>query len=158
MTIKSSALVDISKLPMMTVEAGVPPLYPQICERFPDVPGKKGVLFAWGRTIYNPDKIIIPKDLAIHEAMHGVRQEAYVDPTTGHKGVAVWWVRYLVDKDFRLVEEVMAHKAEATALLEKYGMSRVSRRKITAHVASRLANPLYQFGINRAQAEKLLEA
>jgi hypothetical protein len=152
MTIQEKSLVDIRGLPVMTVEATVPPIYDKICAAFPRVPGKHGVIYAWGRTIYNPDMIVIPKDLAIHEAMHGIRQEVY------EGGVIAWWERYLIDRDFRLVEEVMAHKAEATALLAKYGMSRASRRKITAHVASRLANPVYQFGIDRAQAERLLEA
>lgn len=158
MAIKQTSLVDLRALPIMTVEAERPPIYDKICAKFPLVPMKRGVIYAWGRTIFNPDKIVIPKDLAIHEAMHGIRQEAYVDPRGGEGGIIAWWNRYLDDHDFRLVEEVMAHKAEATALIEKYGASRVARRKITAHVAARLANPIYQFKIARDEAQRLLEA
>lgn len=112
-----------------------PPNYREVNAAF-NIRGK-GVIFAWGDTIYNPSRVKIPPELIAHETVHGLRQNG--DP-------AGWWKRYIADPAFRLDEEIPAHQAEY----------RVSG-KLDA-IAARLSGPLYGNLISLDKALSLIGA
>lgn len=125
---------------------GFPPNYAKIVEAFPFVKTAKGPLFCYGTTVYytGTDK----PDLALmrHEGVHSMRQGA--DPDG-------WWDRYIKDKPFRFVEELLAHRVEWQTY-EKYG--RNERRCHKKQIAERLAGPLYGHMVKRNAAVALLTA
>lgn len=103
-----------------------PPNYRDIVKAFPIIRGKT-VAFAYGGTIYNPNRWDMPPQIIAHEKVHMERQGS--DP-------AGWWTRYIAEPIFRLDEEILAHRAEVHFL----GM--LSWRDIET-IARRLASPLY---------------
>lgn len=117
-----------------------PPLFAEIDAAF-HIAGKP-VLFAFGDTIYNPERVPVTIALDAHEGVHGFRQ-----------GVDVlgWWRRYIADPEFRLVEELLAHKAEYDLLCASAG-SRNVRRFFLRQVAGKLSSPLYGRLISFEQA------
>lgn len=123
-----------------------PPIYKEIERTFPLVK-RGGVIFAWGDTIFNPFKVDIPTQLRVHEQVHGVRQGS---------DVFGWWLRYLHEPEFRLVEETVAHLAEMKVLFGP-NPNRQMKRRIILSTAKRLANPVYRYGCSRKKAEKLLK-
>ncbi|KKL11234.1 hypothetical protein LCGC14_2547850 [marine sediment metagenome] len=129
----------------MEIVFDFPPIYDEIRSVFP-IAGR-GVIFAWGNKIYNPSRVSIPLQLIAHERVHGRRQG---------RDVHGWWRRYLDEKEFRLTEEIAAHIVEMEYLLGP-NPNRQMRRQIIRSTAKRLANPLYRYGISRAQAQVLLK-
>ena len=124
-----------------------PPLYDELAQVF-GLAGKRGVIFSWGHTIYNPYGRMIPPHLIAHEAAHGARQGSS-DAT-----IRAWWSRYIDEPRFRLEEEVIGHTAELQWWL-KHG-NRNERRRALRTVATRLASPLYGPVIGRSAAEAVL--
>ncbi|KKM26921.1 hypothetical protein LCGC14_1579880 [marine sediment metagenome] len=129
----------------MEVVVDFPPIYDEIKSVFP-IAGR-GVIFAWGNKIYNPNSVYIPLQLIAHERVHGRRQGS---------DVYGWWRRYIDEKEFRLIEETLAHIAEMEYLLGP-NPNRQMRRQILRSTAKRLANPLYRYGISREKAQVLLK-
>lgn len=126
-----------------------PPVWDRCVEAFgrEQLEGKP-VVFAWGRKLFNPTNAPIPRPLAAHEAVHGQRQEAYIDfpgyvPSEGDvandERITAWWERYLCEPLFRLDEEIYAHRAEYEAYLRRHG----PRRSDLEMIAGRLSGPLY---------------
>lgn len=103
-----------------------PPNYRKIVERF-DVRGRP-VIFAYGDTIYNPQKLEIPPQMIRHEQVHLTRQGG--DP-------ASWWDEYIANAAFRLAEEIPAHAAEYQACVAQY------RERALNEVATKLSSALY---------------
>ena len=104
----------------------------------------KPILFAYGTRIYNPLRIDIPRELIAHEKVHGDRQIPYLAPpmvATPEVSIEAWWRRYLQDPEFRLVEELWAHRAEYQSLM-KDGNRHITRKALL-ETAKRLLNPLY---------------
>lgn len=132
----------------MIVRVEYPPIIQAIDAKF-NVVGK-AILYAWGDTIYNPMGVAIPKQLMVHEWVHGDRQEK----TEGR--VEAWWKRYIEDAEFRLNEEIPAHQMEYMAYrnLQK---DRNARAIYMQRVARKLASPLYGSLIAYKDAMKLLE-
>ena len=116
---------------------GTPPVWDQCIAAFGrnTIVGKP-VIFSWGRYIYNPTDCDISKALMAHEAVHGERQIADQDT---NEAITRWWERYLHDKQFRLEEELLAHRAEYHACRKRHGPRPADLRMI----AGRLASPLY---------------
>lgn len=111
-----------------------PPVWQRCADAFGEGNvNRPGVIFAYGEAIYNPAGVHIPKHIMAHEAVHGERQVAY------EGGPDAWWDRYLVDREFRLAEELLAHQAEYKALVKRHGHSPHDLRTI----AHKLASPLY---------------
>lgn len=125
----------------MKVLAMFPPNYAAINAKF-NVRGKN-ILFSYGDTIYNPSRVVIPPELMVHEAVHGRRQGA--DPSG-------WWNRYIEDPEFRLNEEIPAHRAEFQEVM-KHGMADY---KAIRSIAERLSGPLYGRMIDVASAERAI--
>lgn len=140
----------------MRVIVAEPPLIEAIDAKF----GVRGqpILFAFGDVIYNPAGGDVPPELMAHEAVHGERQLKLAG------GVDAWWQRYLDDDMFRLEEELPAHHAEFLKLVElqrpQWRSERNLRRTMAAHVARKLAAPLYRFGkiVTVETAKKILLA
>ena len=109
----------------------------------------KPVLYAWGGFIYNPERIVIPPELRSHEAVHGQRQgSTEVD-------IRKWWDRYLQDRDFRLGEELVAHRAELGAIKTLHKDRNVRIRYAHA-IAERLSGAIYGGMITKNEALGLL--
>ena len=140
----------------------------------------KPILFAFGEIIYNPMGVDIAPELMAHEAVHGrrqiagegilaafgqydfLRQALKTNPTEALKRRAIedWWHRYINEPAFRLEEEIFAHIAEYAELCRLHGQRwtsrRAMRRTYAAHVARRLAAPLYGNLISQARAKEIL--
>ena len=101
-----------------------PPNYRQINQAF-NIRGKP-VIFCYGDTIYNPSRIDVPPCLIAHETVHSRQQGS--DPDG-------WWRRYIDDLEFRLREEVEAHRAE----YEHLGQT----QKHLDDIARRLSSQIY---------------
>lgn len=131
---------------MMEVIIDFPPMFDEIDARF-KVRGR-GVIFAWGTRIFNPDRIDIPPSLMAHEAVHGERQL--------RADITDWWKHYIDDAAFRVQEELPAHQAEYRYLLE-HAPNRTARRSALKQVSRRLSGPLYGGVISPARARHLIK-
>lgn len=145
-----------------------PPIYDEIVKVFPSF-GDAKPIFSWGDVIYQPfgTKALGP-ELIAHESVHGLRQASDL-ANTGRppeeraqdfdSAVRYWWRRYLDDVEFRLAEEIPAHRAELGVLLQN-AKSRAERRFYYTHIAERLCAPIYQFPktlINVSRARIILK-
>lgn len=139
----------------MLVVRARPPMYEEIVKVFPEATGE-GVIFSWGRVIYNPTSAVITQALHEHECIHSVQQIGLLDPHRDPRGpmpdeeararedVAIreWWKRYLVDAVFRLEQELPAHIAEYRAYRKRHGDPHKVARYLD-QVAHKLSSPLY---------------
>lgn len=127
-----------------------PPMYDDIDAAF-NVRGKP-VIFAWGDKVYMPGQACgLSKALTAHEAVHCERQLKYPG------GIEAWWRRYIADQQFRLDEEIPAHRAEL-AVLEARAKSPSMRSHAVSRTAARLAAPLYGNLITVSEAKRVLLA
>ena len=117
----------------MKIDNSQPPIIDAIDKVF-HVRDKKGVIFCWGDTIFNPSGIIIPEELLIHEQVHSVRQLL--------NGPEKWWEDYLQDVEFRLHEEIPAHQAEWRSYMSSH-KDRNAQFKYLSAISLRLSGPLY---------------
>jgi len=95
----------------------------------------KPVIFCWGQTIHNPERIKVTRELVEHEKIHGARQGIGPD-------IEAWWRRYIAEPSFRFQEELPAHRAEYHAFCKRHG-SQERRAQYLDCVAAKLASPLY---------------
>lgn len=130
----------------MKVVVARPPNFGQIVAVFPEAK-QRGVIFTFGETIYNPSGGHIPAWLKAHEGVHFSRQ-------TNHKpAIEGWWKRYLEDPEFRLAEELPAHRAEWKAYAEVHKNGN-QRAQMLHQIALRLASPLYGSLITFSKAKR----
>lgn len=125
----------------MNVVKGLPPNFGDVVAVFPNA-SNPGVIFTYGDTIYNPSGILLTPELHAHEGIHCGRQGDHVED---------WWIQYLRDAEFRLNEELLAHRAE----YRTYAASERDRNTQNSYlrqVARRLAGPLYGNMITEGQA------
>jgi hypothetical protein len=115
-----------------------------------DVIDLRGLLFAYGDTIYMPDGEPIPPELMEHEKVHGHQQREIGGPE-------VWWARYYIDPAFRLAQEQPAHVAELIKYRELHPQ-RQDWRKYLRLLATRLSDRLYGNITTQKQAEAYLKA
>jgi len=129
----------------MHIVVAFPPNYESLSKTFP-LNGQE--IFAWGETIYNPSRSAVSVPLLAHEAIHCKQQGGDVQG---------WWDRYLVDKAWRLEQELEAHRAEyrAYCVVEK---DRNYRARYLDCIASRLAAPMYGGVIGRREAALRISA
>ncbi len=128
----------------MIVVYEYPPNFDMIKKRFPIV---RGVIFAWGNKIYNPDGVHIPKELFTHEEVHGSRQGTNIEG---------WWEKYIEDPVFRLKEEIPAHQAEYCYVCKN--QNRQSRRVALKQISKRLSSPLYGKMLSLTEAKRIIKA
>ena len=115
----------------MQIVIDKPPNFEEIDKKFNIA--SKGVIFAYGNKIYNPENIVISPELITHELTHGHRQGASPDK---------WWKLYLTIPMFRLEEEFYAHHSELIAFKVNH-KDRNEHARYLHSVALRLSSPLY---------------
>jgi hypothetical protein len=123
-----------------------PPMFEEIVKVFPGA-ASPSVVFCWGDTMYTPGGIAIPREIKAHERVHSRQQGT---------APAHWWARYLVDKEFRLEQELPAHRMQFTSFCEH--VKDRNRRSLYLHnvVARALSSPLYGGLITHAEAVRRL--
>lgn len=112
----------------MTVARRRPPFYWLIVALIGRPPAS--TVFTYGGTIYSPDSDFIPDDLAEHERTHRIQQG---------RAPWLWWARYLVDRGFRLRQEIAAYRAQVR-WLRAHG---VPAQYATSRMARSLSGPMY---------------
>lgn len=125
----------------MKVIRQFPPMFAEINKRF-NVRGKP-VIFCWADTIFNPNNVKIGPELMAHESVHSTQQGTEPE---------VWWARYLIDDEFRLDQELPAHRAEFEFCRAHYDGRALER--MLHRIADRLASPLYGSMIEYADARQ----
>lgn len=130
-----------------------PPLIDEIDAAFNVRRPNPNVIFAWAEgdenLIYAPGGQTVSFALRAHELVHCDRQRRHPGGTIG------WWREYIKDPEFRLYEEVRAHHAEYTYMVNE-NPNRKARRRALAIVATRLSSPLYGRLMSKALAVKVL--
>lgn len=140
-------LADVEGLEMKIVKA--PPPNAVAIERvFPGVTSRPGVIFCYGRIIYNPSGVTIPLQLLAHEAVHSLQQEK--------SSVENWWTNYFYHESFRYDQELEAHRVEYECY-RKFNNRSFSRQYLLA-ISERLAGPLYGSVCNTRRARTAILA
>lgn len=125
-----------------------PPNWREVwAEFFPSGDAPKGVIFCYGKCIYNPTGVIIPPHLIKHEEVHSEQQGK--DPDE-------WWKKYIADPVFRLEQEIPAHQVEWQEYM-KHHPDRPHRRFYLRQLSHRLAGRLYGNLITVANAKKAIK-
>lgn len=122
-----------------------PPNYERLCAAF-DI-RDRDIIFSYGNVIYNPKGGTITPELMVHEEVHGGRQQAM--------GVDNWWDKYIADPEFRLNEELPAHRAEFRLYCANH-RDRNARARYLMQIAQRLAGPIYGGCVTYTQAKLLI--
>lgn len=139
----------------MEIVIAQPPMFEEI-DRVFRVRGK-AVVFCWGAKIYNPMGLYIHPEIMAHEGVHSSRQLQVSKGDHQEELVVAWWKRYLEDPEFRLMEELPAHRAEYRALINRM-KDRNRRSAFLQHVAEKLAAPLYGGIITKREAIRRIAA
>ena len=105
-------------------------------------------IFAWKGTIYNPGGGTLTAWLIEHEKVHFRQQDGKPE---------AWWARYLVDEQFRLDQELEAHRVEYRSFCS-YVKDRNQRARYLMEISGRLASPMYGGIISRAEAAKRIRS
>jgi hypothetical protein len=145
------AVGKLPETPEIEVKFERPPNYAEIVKVFPAVKLRRGVIFTYGKTIYNPDRTPLTRALRAHEEVHSKRQSVEHAHALGPEK---WWELYLKEKDFRLAEELIAHQVEYMIAAE--GVGRQLRRRTLAQIAARLSGPIYGRMVSLDEAKNLL--
>lgn len=109
----------------------------------------KPIIFTYGDIIYNPHNVIVSRALHAHENVHGARQ------TTDLKSILKWWDQYLLDDEFRLNEELLAHQAEYKQFCSE-NKDRNRQSTYLNTIATRLASPMYGNMLTSTKARKII--
>lgn len=134
----------------MNVVLGQPPNFEAILQVFP-LAAQRGVIFTYGSIIYAPGGGDVSPELRAHEGVHFQQQ------TTGGMTPERWWTRYLAEADFRVDQETPAHRAEYKQFCALHKDPN-ARARALAHIAARLAGPLYNNCISTAEARSRIRA
>lgn len=108
--------------------------------------GLKKLAFGYGETIYQPVPWDMAPDYLLHEHVHAMQQAKF-------GGVEAWWDRYLIDKQFRLEQEIEANQRQWKAFVES-GASRPMRRSQLAWMVKSLSGPIYGHMITAKAAKR----
>ena len=104
-------------------------------------------IFSWGYTIYNPSGGDLSPALIEHEKVHGDQQGG--DPKS-------WWQKFLNSPEFRLQQEIPAHRTEYRAFC-RLNKDRNARVAYLNSLGRRLAHPMYGKIITLAAAIKEIQ-
>lgn len=129
----------------MKIVEDYPPNFKQIVEVIPGA-SKKGIVFTYGDTVYNPSKLEIEDHLEAHEAVH-IEQQKKI-------GVEEWWTEYLKNPKFRLEQEVEAYHAQYKFVNKNYG--RNEGTYVLKQISDDLSGDMYGNILNRKQARKAI--
>jgi hypothetical protein len=101
-------------------------------------------IFAWDGTIYNPGGGKLGPALIAHEEVHFRQQAGQPDQ---------WWKKYLESAEFRLDQEIEAHREEYRVFYDNHPSRNIRRRFLRA-LAKRLSAPMYGGLITERRAVK----
>lgn len=92
-----------------------------------------GVIFTYGKKIYNPSGRPIDEHLYLHEKKHSEQQGDSPD---------LWWRRYLSDVDFRLSQEIVCYQLQYQSA-KKLIKDREKLNKYVVRLANDLSGEMY---------------
>ena len=120
--------------------------YPPNIEKIKEILTLSGKeIFAWDGIIYNPGNGYISPPLIAHENVHFKQQNG--DPEK-------WWDRYLTDVDFRLSQELEAHREEYKEFCKSV-KDRNKRSRYLFEISLRLSSSMYGNLLSQKEASKL---
>ncbi len=131
----------------MRISLEAPPNYSELVAAFPFLKKRRAIIYCWGSTIHNPGRISLPPSLVAHESLHSRQQ-------TDLGGPERWWARYIADVQFRLDQELPAHREEYA--VASAGLGRNERRQHLRGIARRLAGPLYNGLLSLNEAKRMI--
>jgi hypothetical protein len=108
---------------------------------------KRGLLFTYGDTVFNPDGVAISPAIMAHEEVHKDQQGNDIEG---------WWQRYIVDINFRLNQELEAHRRE-WKVYKQMVKDRNYRSAYLSYISSRLASSLYGNVVTSKDAKQLIK-
>lgn len=108
-----------------------PPIYDNLSLVFPL---HRGIIFAYGEDIYNPDDVRVSEDLIVHESVH-IKQQKELGPD-------IWWSKYMRDTDFRLSQEIEAYAEQYNFICRKE-QNKQKRFEILKRMAEILSSATY---------------
>lgn len=126
----------------MKTSDNFPPNYSFIKEILGDIESDKPI-FCFGDTIYNPFGVKLTPDLERHEEVHSEQQSHLPE---------VWWNKYLLDKDFRLSQEIEAYGEQFVFIKSLPKITPKLIEWFQDRIASSLASPLYGRMISYGEA------
>ncbi len=129
-------------MPEITIIKEQPPFLLQI--QLAGMKPERTTIFPFGLKIYNPSGELIPQDVMIHEAIH-IRQQG--------KNPKEWWNRYILDKSFRLSQELEANR-EQYKFICKLTKDREKRNKALIAMARNVSGEVYGKLISFSRAYK----
>lgn len=130
---------------MNNVIVNYPPNYKKIEANFQI--GDSKPLFAYAPYIYNPFDIFIDPTLYFHEMIHIKQQK---------DNPSEWWDKYILDKDFRLEQELEANRKQLQ-LFNKVVKDKNERYRFMLNIARSMSSNLYGNMVEYNQAIKLLQ-
>jgi len=130
--------------PKTKIENKYPPNYSQIRQWLN--PTREAV-FAYDDVIYNPSGKTIPEDTEYHETIHFRQQKNF-------GSVESWWTRYLVDRTFRLEQEVEAYSYQYN-FLRKHLPEKATREALEEFAAI-LSSEMYDIMKTKQQCRTLI--
>ena len=105
------------------------------------------VVYTVGNKLFNPSGAFISDDIFAHEETHEVQQGANPD---------AWWVRYLIDPEFRVSQEAEAYGTQY-AVICRYVRDREKRHKVLMELAYVLSGDIYGRVIKHVEAYALIK-
>lgn len=114
------------------------------------VKATSGVIYAYAPDIYFPPGKQLPPWLMAHEEVH-IRQQNDMG------GPEPWWEKYLIDPQFRLDQELEAHRVEYSEYCKQY-KSIWQRYTALDEMSKRLASAMYGGVITREEARMRIAA
>jgi hypothetical protein len=130
----------------MKIIIDYPPNIEQIDKVF-NVKNTKGIVYAYGDVLYNPDNGVIDVPLIAHEQTHTIQQGDSPEE---------WWVKYLNDSEFRLSQEIEAYRNQYIKYCDLV-KDKNKRFNFLRKIASDLSSPMYGNIIKLEEALKVLK-
>lgn len=132
---------------MIEIVQALPPVYDRIVAAI----GKPSetAIYTYGDTIYSPRTPELPPDIFEHEAEHVRQQEK--------TGAEAWWSVYLVDRDFRLEQELAAYRTQWRTV-KQLVKDRNAQTRHLFQMAQSLAGPLYGRIVGFQDAMRLIKS
>lgn len=109
---------------------------------------QKGTIYCFGEDVYNPDDVLIDEPQLAHEAVHTKQQG---------KDPIMWWKRYLVDGDFRFVQELEAFQKQYQVYCKKV-KDRNYRIDFLFKLATSLSSQTYHHVCSHDEAMKAIKS
>lgn len=106
-------------------------------------------IYAYGDKIYNPAKIPVYEDVVEHEKVHIKQQSEYATPD-------LWYTKYLLDKDFRLGQELEAYSTQYFYLKDKLLIPNRNLKEALHEMAHALSHD-YGLNISYNEAESRIK-